>query len=107
MLMHSSLICDALNQRRLLRFRYKDHTTTTTVEPYTYGENKAGNTVLSAWLVAGETHDNKPPFWRLYRESEMHNVEVLSEAFSQNRVGYNPNDSGFQVIRCRVAPAGR
>ena len=100
--MHSAFICDALNRRRLLRFRYKDHSSATTVEPYTYGENKTGNLVLSAWLVSGETHDTKPPFWRLYHENEMHNVEVMIDTFSHDRVGYNPNDSRFQVIKCRV-----
>lgn len=105
--MPSSLICDALNRRQLLRFRYKDHTSPTTVEPYTYGENKTGNLVLSAWLVSGATHDTKSPFWRLYREDDMHSVEVLSETFSHDREGYNPNDGRFQVIRCKVATAQR
>jgi hypothetical protein len=60
--MHGTQICDALQRRRLLRFRYKDHLGPTVVEPYVYGENKSGNLVLSAWLVSGETHDLTPPY---------------------------------------------
>lgn len=99
---HSSKICEALNSRRLLRFYYKDHTSPTVVEPYTYGENSAGNYALSAWLLSGETHDVRPPLWRLYREDEMDRVEVLAETFNANRNGYNPRDSRFRLIRCRV-----
>lgn len=102
--MYASAICEALNQRRLLRFRYKDHATLSTVEPYTFGANKKGNDALSAWLVSGTTHDDRPPFWRLYLVSEMTQIEVLAEDFASNRDGYNPSDTRFQVIRCRVGP---
>jgi hypothetical protein len=106
--MHGNQICDALRQRRHLRFYYKDHLTPTVVEPYTYGENTAGNLALSAWLISGETHDRRLPSWRLYLASEMHRVEVLEIGFETNRAEYNPNDSRFKHIRCRVAePATR
>jgi hypothetical protein len=88
-----------------LRFYYKDHVTPTVVEPYTYGENKAGNLVLSAWLISGETHDPNPPFWRLYREDEIRRVDVLETTFERDRPGYKPADSRFRLIRCRVAPS--
>jgi hypothetical protein len=104
--MYRSQICDALNRRRLLRFLYKDHPTHTTVEPYTYGKNKAGHFTLSAWLVSGETHDPKPPLWRLYREDEMHAVEVLKDEFAKDRPGYKPSDSRFAVILCKLASPG-
>src|SRR4051812_41472983 len=105
--MHGTQICDALQRRRLLRFRYKDHAGPTVVEPYAYGESKAGNLVLSAWLVSGETHDLTPPLWRLYRDDEMRMVEVLPDDFQANRPGYKPNDSRFQFIRCRIADPRR
>lgn len=102
--MYAAQICDALQRRRLLRFRYKDRSTPTVVEPYVYGENTSGHMALSAWLLSGETHDSNPPFWRLYLEDEMQAVDVLSEEFSANRKGYNPNDRQFRLVRCRVAP---
>ena len=104
--MYGPLICDAIIRRRLLRFRYKDHASSTTVEPYTFGLNKAEHFVLSAWLVAGATHEDQPPYWRLYRLDEMHQVEVLQESFATNRPGYKPNDSRFARIDCRVRPPG-
>lgn len=102
--MYATQICDALQRRRLLRFLYKDHLTPTIVEPYIYGENTSGHMALSAWRLAGETRDTNPPFWRLYLEEEMRAVDVLSEDFSTNRKGYNPNDRQFRLVRCRVAP---
>jgi hypothetical protein len=105
--MHGTQICDALQRRRLIRFRYKDHLGPTVVEPYVYGENKAGNLVLAAWLVSGETKDVTPPLWRLYRDDEMHMVEVLPEVFRTNRADYKPNDSRFEFIRCRLADPSR
>lgn len=102
--MHGTTICDALRHRRLLRFWYKDHSSPTTVEPYTYGQNKAGHMALSAWLVSGTTHDLKPPFWRLYLDSDMTRLEVLQEGFKENRRGYKPDDSRFTLIQCRVTP---
>lgn len=100
--MKAALICEALRRRCLLRFRYKDHSTLTVVEPYTYGETSAGNNALSAWLVSGETKDATPPLWRIYRESEMKHIEILEDTFAENRAGYNPWDSRFRLIRCRV-----
>ena len=100
---HASRICEAMRRRCLIRLWYKDHQTSTTVEPYTYGENRAGNTVLSAWLVAGETHTPGPPFWRLYRESDIRQLEILDQRFPKNRVGYKPGDPRFKFIRCSAA----
>lgn len=104
--MHGTKICDALRGRHLLRFRYRDHLTATVVEPYTYGINKKGHQVLSAWLITGETHDVHPPFWRLYLETDMSQVEVLDDRFENNRRGYNPNAKEFEHIQCRIAPPG-
>jgi hypothetical protein len=101
--MHAATICEALQQRRMLRFRYKDRSTNTVVEPYLYGENTAGHTVISAWLVTGETHDTKAPYWRQYFVKEMQWVELLPDRFESNRPGYNANDPHFRTIECRVA----
>ncbi len=102
--MHGNLICDALERRRLLRFRYRDHVGATTVEPYVYGANTAGHLVLSAWLVSGATHDAGPERWRLYLDSEMRAVEMLPDEFHANRPDYKPNDARFRLIRCQVRP---
>jgi hypothetical protein len=101
--MHASKIIEALRERRLLRFRYKDHLTSTTVEPYTFGDFPNGHSMQSAWLISGETNDPRPPLWRLYLVDEMNRVEVLADQFEQNRPDYNPNDSRFHLIRGGVS----
>lgn len=102
--MHTTVICEALQRRRLLRFHYKEYSTPTVVEPYVYGENKARHVVLSAWLVSGETHDSRPPFWRMYLADEMRSVEILPDEFAHDRPGYKRSDSRFELVRCRVSP---
>lgn len=97
-------ICEALQRRRLLRFKYKDRLLPTTVEPYMFGEFSNGNEMLVAWLISGETGDATPPMWRQYRADEMGRIEVLTEGFGKNREGYNPNDARFRRVQCRVAP---
>ena len=104
MTMHQAKICEALQRRRLLRFRYKDRLTPTTVEPYMLGEFSNGHEILVAWLLSGDTSDVTPPMWRQYREDEMDRVEVLTDGFDKNREGYNSSDSRFRRVRCRVAP---
>lgn len=71
-----------------------------------FGEFSNGHDILVAWLVSGETSDATPPMWRQYREDEMDRVEVLAEGFDKNREGYNPSDSRFRSVRCRVAAPG-
>ena len=103
--MHGNLICDAIQRRRLLRFHYKDHSTATTVEPYVYGVNTAGHAVLSAWLVAGATHDTGPERWRLYLDNQMRLVEVLADEFHSTRPDYKVDDERFRLIRCQIEPS--
>ena len=105
--MHGLQICAALEQRRQLRFFYRDHLTPTVVEPYTYGENHSGNLVLSAWLISGETRDPGPPLWRLYLDEEIRRLELLDVRFDRDRRGYNAHDPRFRRIRCRVANPAR
>lgn len=100
--MHSAAICDAIARKRLLRFRYHEHLDPTTVEPHLFGLNEGGSDALCAWLVHGFTHTDRPPFWRMYLEERMADVEVLEEGFDRPRVGYNPNDRRFTEIRCRL-----
>ena len=96
------VICDAIRQRRLLRFRYKDHLTLTTVEPYVFGDNQKDHAALRAWLVEGETHSNTGKRWRMYLVDEMTNVELLGLRFEHNQPDYQPNDEGFKHIVCRA-----
>jgi hypothetical protein len=95
-------ICDAIRQRRLLRFRYKDHLTPTTVEPYVCGDNLKDHAALRAWLVEGETHSTAGKRWRMYLVDEMKDLEVLGARFDRNQPDYEPNDEGFNRIVCRA-----
>ena len=42
--------------------------------------------------------------WKLYRASEMEDIEVHNEQFDGNRPGYNPDNIDMAVIRCYVTP---
>jgi hypothetical protein len=103
--MHNEIICEAINHRRLLRFRYKDHLSTTVVEPYVFGVNEASHHALRAWLREGATHSGTGSRWRMYLPVEMKDLQVLEERFDPNRPGYKAVDHGFTHILCRVTAA--
>jgi hypothetical protein len=100
--MHEQIICEAIGRHRLLRFRYKDHGTTTVVEPYAFGMNTSGHQALRAWLREGATHSTVGSRWRMYFPVEMRVLQILEEPFDPVRPGYKSVDHGFTHIVCSV-----
>ncbi len=104
--MYDQLICEAIRQRRQLRFRYKDYYATTVVEPYVFGVNEAEHRALRAWLISGVTHSDTLSKWRMYLTSEMKDVQILDDVFEASRPGFRSFDHGFERILCRVSVEG-
>ncbi len=86
----------AIHERRLVTFRYEG--LMRKAEPYTYGINKKGHEVLSAFRVAGSSKSENRPMWRLYLISEMRNLQITDETYSAIRSGYKRNDSRMEKI---------
>ena len=67
-----------------------------TIEPVCFGYSKAGNPVLRAWDLEGESHKaylgKKPlPSWRFFRVDKIVSFRPTANTFNEPRPGYNPN----------------
>ena len=99
------IICDAVRARRLLRFFYDGYERI--VEPHVYGLNSAGHEAVRGWLARGWSKSGEEPGWRMFLVSEMRDVAAMVEAFPAPRAGYNPEDTQFREVYCRVEPEER
>lgn len=95
-----SIICEAIEKRRLLQFSYDD--LTRIVEPHLFGRKTSGNDVLSGWLVEGYTESDSEPYWRNYVVENMDFIIMLDETFTGTRAGYNRDDKTMEEIYCRL-----
>ena len=96
----NSLICEAIEKRRLLQFSYDD--LTRIVEPHLFGRKTSGKDALSAYMVEGYTESDHEPYWRNYSVEKMEFIVMLDETFSAARDGYNPDDKTMEEIYCSV-----
>ena len=93
-------ICQAINDLRLISFRYDDHART--VEPHTYGMDSKGHYALRAYQISGGSQSGVGLGWRLFHRDEMLGVTVLQETFEGPRRGYKRNDKAFDTILCQL-----
>jgi len=100
-----AVTCSAIKSRRVIEFYY--HGGYRTVEPFCLGvvlSTEADNESLICYQVGGFSELREAVGWKLYRASEMEDIEVFNEQFSGNRPGYDPNDIDLAIIRCYVTP---
>ena len=95
-----SYICTAIRTRSLLEFDY--HGLHRTVAPYCHGVSTRGSEVIRAIQVRGDSKSGGLGFGKLWLVADMHDARVLNETFVADDSSYNPNDSGMQLIHCRI-----
>ena len=93
-------ICDAIKNKNLIEFYYDG--CWRIVEPHTFGVNKKGNEVLSAFQVDGKSNSINIPDWGLFKISKLSSLKVLSTTFSGPRSEYNPNSDRMSKIYCEL-----
>jgi predicted DNA-binding transcriptional regulator YafY len=93
------LLYGAIENKRLLRFRYQDKERI--IEPHDYGIQKGIHRLLS-WQIGGQSN-GRLPGWRWFDVSEMQDVEVLDKSFPGNREVSGKHHRWDQVF-IRVAP---
>lgn len=96
----SSLICQAIQEQRLIEFHYDGHYRK--VEPYCHGQSKKGKDALRGYQVAGGSNSRSVPFWRLFTIAKMSDLVLTDESFTGNRPQYNPNDKALAPIHCNI-----
>jgi hypothetical protein len=98
-------ICSAIRSRRVIEFYY--HGGYRTVEPFCLGvvmTGEADNESLLCYQTGGFSELREVVGWKLYRASEMEDIEVSREQFSSDRPGYDPNSVDMAILRCYVTP---
>jgi hypothetical protein len=93
-------ICDAVAELAVIEFSYRG--LSRIAEPYCHGISRAGNEVLRAYQVQGDSESNDPFGWRLYEVNQMSGLRKTDATFEPARLGYNPNDSQMTSIHCKV-----
>jgi len=95
--MPRNVIIKAINDRKLLRFSYRN--SVKIVEPHLLGERKK-KLCLSAYQVDGSSKSGVIIPWREYLLDEMKEVEILPAVFKGTRPGYHsaPNSRFNEAI---------
>lgn len=99
------VICSAIRQLRTLEFYY--HGGYRTVEPFALGivrNGKADNESLICYQTGGFSELREVAGWKLYRVSEMEDIEGLKEKFTDDRPGYDPDHVEMAKIIYCVRP---
>ncbi|MFH1646825.1 MAG: hypothetical protein ABID71_03910 [Chloroflexota bacterium] len=94
----------AIRSRRVIEFYY--HGGYRTVEPFCLGVVMPGadNESLICYQTGGYSELREVVGWKLYRASEMENIEITRQEFGGDRPGYDPEGIDMAKIICRVVP---
>jgi hypothetical protein len=100
-----AVVCTAIKQLRTLEFFY--HGGYRTVEPFALGivlnKRDADNESLVNWQTEGVSDLlRETAGWKLYRLSEMEDLEILPEKFTGERPNYDPDDIAMDKVICCV-----
>jgi len=97
-------ICSAIKSRRVIEFYY--HGGFRTAEPFCLGvimSDGADNESLLCYQVGGHGEYGNTVGWKLFRASEISDLEITGERFSGDRPGYDPDNLGMTTIYCCVS----
>lgn len=97
------LIWMAIEQKRLLRFRYKDRERI--VEPHDYGIHK-GVVKLFGYQVAGSS-SQKLPNWRWAEQDLILDLELLDRTFPGGRPTKSGKHQKWDKLFIRVKPVDK
>ncbi len=98
----NATLCDAIRNRKIVKFHYDYDRGMRTVEPYWYGVSKAGNDVLRAYQTGGYSVSGDVPFWKLFQLDGVSALSVDTESFTGDRHDYNASDSAMTQVYCCV-----
>lgn len=95
----------SIQARRIIEFYY--HGGYRTVEPFALGivmYGDADNESLLCYQMSGYSDLNEAAGWKLYRTSDMEDIEVKREQFSGDRPGYDPDKIDMVKIYYCITP---
>lgn len=104
-----AVVCTAIKQLRTMEFYY--HGGYRTVEPFALGivlnKRDADNESLVCWQTEGFSDFRETVGWKLYRLSDMEDMEILKDKFTGERPNYDPDQIEMDKVICcvRLKPA--
>ena len=102
------IIASAIKQLRPIEFYY--HGGYRTVEPFALGivlTDQRDNLSLLCWQTRGFSDNDEIEGWKLYRVSDMEDLEVLSARFTGDRPGYKVENLEMVRLIAFVKPPER
>ncbi len=97
-------ICSAIKSRRVIEFYYQGGFRT--AEPFCLGVVMAGeadNESFLCYQTGGHSEYGNLVGWKLFRSSEISDLDITGERFSVNRPGYDPENPEMTTIYCCVS----
>jgi len=92
----NTLICKAIEERRILQFSYKG--SMRAAEPHAFGRQKNGTDAFCAWQLSGGSAED----FRLFHLYEVSDLRLLDEQFEGPRAGYRRGDARFVVMHSQL-----
>jgi hypothetical protein len=86
-----TLICEAIQKRLLLEFRYGG-----------LGVSTRGVEVLRAIQVGGSSNSGGFGYGKLWTVEQITALRITTETFPADDPNYNPEDSAMKSIHCRI-----
>lgn len=97
------LLWKAIDEKRLIRVRYKDRERI--VEPHDYGIHNGLAKILGYQVAGSSSH--ALPSWRWMEEHLMSNIELLNRKFAGGRPSESGKHHSWQKLFIRVKPPGQ
>jgi predicted DNA-binding transcriptional regulator YafY len=100
----TTAIVDAIGNRRLLAFEY--HGRARVVEPHTFGLDRWGRSVLSAYQVECASGSKPSIGWRSFFVEQMSDVRIDQRRFATPRPDFLRGDGAFKSITAELWDIG-
>jgi hypothetical protein len=91
-------ICEAIRERRVVRFRYGGGYRL--VEPHCYGVSRDGKELLRGYQISGHSECGQSEGWKLFRLNDVSDLGVTNDSLKGPRTLYNPNDKAMAAVYC-------
>ena len=95
-----AIVCRAIRERRVLVVAYGQ--SERRVQPYVYGDDHAGDRLLSAYQLSGGSASGASRGWKSFRMDRVEGLTLSDELFHGARPEYREDDGAFARVVCRV-----
>lgn len=97
---YEAIICRAIREQRLLVVDYGG--ARRVVQPHVYGDDHAGDRLLSAYQVSGASASGASKGWKSFRMDRVTDVTLADGRFHGARPEFQRDDGAFARIVCQL-----